>query len=74
MGFLKKRCAPVALVEPDDRLALQTHVGRRVAATPILTLDDHFETSEQDADHAILIKRLDIRSVPPWTVKPVVSS
>ena len=32
-GFLKKRPAPVTLVEPPDRLALTTHVGRRVAAT-----------------------------------------
>jgi nicotinamidase-related amidase len=39
-GFLKKRSAPVALVEPPDRLALQTHVGRRVAATGLLTSHD----------------------------------
>jgi hypothetical protein len=39
-GFLKKRSAPVALVEPSDRLALQTHVGRRVAATGVLTSHD----------------------------------
>jgi len=39
-GFLKKRAAPVALVEPPDRLALQTHVGRRVAATGLLTSHD----------------------------------
>jgi hypothetical protein len=36
-GFLKKRSAPVALVEPSDRLALQSHVGRRVAATGLLS-------------------------------------
>ena len=39
-GFLKRRPAPVALVEPPDRLALQTHVGRRVAATGMLTSHD----------------------------------
>jgi hypothetical protein len=39
-GFLKKGSAPVALVEPPDRLALQTHVGRRVAATGLLTSHD----------------------------------
>jgi hypothetical protein len=39
-GFLKKRAAPVALVEPPDRLALQTHVGHRVAATGLLTSHD----------------------------------
>jgi hypothetical protein len=39
-GFLKKRPAPVALVEPPDRLALQTQVGRRVAATGLLTSRD----------------------------------
>jgi hypothetical protein len=39
-GFLKKRSAPVALVEPADRLALQPHVGRRVAATGMLTSHD----------------------------------
>jgi hypothetical protein len=39
-GFLKKRPAPVALVEPRGRLALQTHVGRRVAATGLLTSHD----------------------------------
>jgi hypothetical protein len=39
-GFLTKRSAPVALVEPPDRLALQTHVGRRVAATGLLTSHD----------------------------------
>jgi hypothetical protein len=40
MGFLKKRSAPVALVEAPDRLALQMHVGRRVAATGLLTSHD----------------------------------
>jgi hypothetical protein len=39
-GFLKKRSAPVALVEPSDQLALQAHVGRRVAATGLLTSHD----------------------------------
>jgi hypothetical protein len=39
-GFLKKRSAPVALVEPADRLALRAHVGRRVAATGLLTSHD----------------------------------
>lgn len=39
-GFLKKRSASVTLVEPPDRLALQTHVGRRVAATGLLTSHD----------------------------------
>jgi hypothetical protein len=39
-GFLKKRSAPVALIEPPDRLALQTHVGRRVAATGLLSSHD----------------------------------
>jgi hypothetical protein len=39
-GFLKKRSTPVALVEPPDRRALQTHVGRRVAATGLLTSHD----------------------------------
>jgi len=32
-GFLKKRPAPVTLVEPPDRLTLTSNVGRRVAAT-----------------------------------------
>ena len=36
-GFLKKRSAAVALVEPPDRLALKTHIGKRVAATGLLT-------------------------------------
>lgn len=36
-GFLKKRAAPVALVEPPDGLALQAHIGQRVAATGLLT-------------------------------------
>jgi hypothetical protein len=39
-GFLKKRSTPIALVESPDRLALQTHVGRRVAATGLLTSHD----------------------------------
>lgn len=39
-GFLKKRSAPVALVEPPDRLALQTNVGRRVMATGLLISHD----------------------------------
>jgi hypothetical protein len=39
-GFLKKGSAPVALVEPPDRLALQTRVGQRVAATGLLTSHD----------------------------------
>jgi hypothetical protein len=39
-GFLKKRSTAVALVEPPDQLALQTHVGRRVAATGLLTSHD----------------------------------
>lgn len=39
-GFLRKRSAPVALVDVPDRLALQTHVGRRVAATGLLTSRD----------------------------------
>jgi hypothetical protein len=36
-GFLKKRSAAVALVEPLDRLALKTNIGKRVAATGLLT-------------------------------------
>jgi hypothetical protein len=32
-GFLKKRTAPVTLVEPHDRQTLTSNVGRRVAAT-----------------------------------------
>lgn len=39
-GFLKKRPAAVAIVEPADSLALQTHVGRRVTATGLLTSND----------------------------------
>ena len=39
-GFLKRRPAPVALVEPPDRLALRQYVGRRVAATGQLTNRD----------------------------------
>jgi hypothetical protein len=40
MGFLKKRSAPVALVQPSELLALHTHVGQRVAATGLLTSHD----------------------------------
>jgi hypothetical protein len=40
MGFLKKRSAPVALVQPPELLALHTHVGQRVAATGLLTSHD----------------------------------
>jgi len=36
-GFLKKRSAPVALVEPPDPQALHQQVGKRVAATGLLT-------------------------------------
>ena len=36
-GFLRKRSAAVALVEPSDRLALKTNIGKRVAATGLLT-------------------------------------
>jgi hypothetical protein len=36
-GFLKKRTAPVALVDAPDRLSLKTNVGKRVAATGVLT-------------------------------------
>lgn len=36
-GFLKKRPAPVILIEPPDPKALTTNVGRRVAATGQLT-------------------------------------
>jgi hypothetical protein len=39
-GFLKKRSAAVALVEPPTRLALDTHVGRRVTATGLLSGHD----------------------------------
>lgn len=39
-GFLKKRPAPVMLVEPPDRQALTTNVGRRVAATGQLASRD----------------------------------
>jgi hypothetical protein len=35
-GFLKKRAAPVQLVEFSDRLALRKYVGRRVVATGLL--------------------------------------
>ncbi len=36
-GFLKKRSAPVVLVEPPDPQGLQMQVGKRVAATGLLT-------------------------------------
>jgi hypothetical protein len=36
-GFLKKKSAPVALVEPADPQALHQQVGKRVAATGLLT-------------------------------------
>jgi hypothetical protein len=36
-GFLKKRSAPVSLVEPPDPQALHQQVGKRVAATGLLT-------------------------------------
>jgi hypothetical protein len=36
-AFLKKRTAPVALVEPPDQHPLQMEVGKRVAATGLLT-------------------------------------
>jgi len=36
-GFLRKRSAAVALVEAPDRLALKTSIGKRVAATGLLT-------------------------------------
>ena len=39
-GFLRKRSAPVALIEPANRQALQTQVGRRVAATGLLSNHD----------------------------------
>jgi hypothetical protein len=39
-GFLKKRSTPIALVDAPDRIALQTHVGRRVSATGLLTSHD----------------------------------
>jgi hypothetical protein len=39
-GFLRKRSAPVALIEPSDRMALQKNVGRRVAATGTLISHD----------------------------------
>lgn len=39
-GFLKKRPATVALLEPPARLALETHVGRRVTATGLLAGHD----------------------------------
>ena len=39
-GFLTKKSAAVALVEPPIRLALQTHVGRRVTAIGLLSGHD----------------------------------
>jgi hypothetical protein len=36
-AFLKKRSAPVNLVEPPDTVALQRQVGKRIAATGVLT-------------------------------------
>jgi hypothetical protein len=36
-GFLRKRSAPVALVEAADRQALHAQVGKRIAATGLLT-------------------------------------
>jgi hypothetical protein len=36
-GFLRKRTAPVALVGSSDPLALKKSVGKRVAATGVLT-------------------------------------
>jgi hypothetical protein len=36
-GFLKKRSASVVLIEPPDPQALQMQVGKRVAATGLLT-------------------------------------
>ena len=36
-GFLKKRSAPVALLEPPDPQALHQQVGKRIAATGLLT-------------------------------------
>ena len=36
-GFLKKKSSPVAIVEPSDPQALHQQVGKRVAATGLLT-------------------------------------
>ena len=36
-GFLKKKSAPVAIVDPSDPQALHEQVGKRVAATGLLT-------------------------------------
>jgi hypothetical protein len=36
-GFLKKRTAPVALIDAPDPLALKNSVGKRVTATGVLT-------------------------------------
>ncbi|HET6958966.1 MAG TPA: hypothetical protein VFI56_20365 [Vicinamibacterales bacterium] len=39
-GFLKRRAAPVSLIEPSDRTTLRKAVGRRVAATGTLNSHD----------------------------------
>ena len=39
-GFLKKRSDAVGLLEPPSRLALETHVGRRVTATGLMSGHD----------------------------------
>jgi len=44
-GFLKKRSAAVALVAPPDPQALRKQVGKRVAATGVLTSRDLKVTS-----------------------------
>jgi hypothetical protein len=36
-GFMKKRSSPVLLVEPPDSQALRAEVGKRVAATGLLS-------------------------------------
>jgi len=36
-GFLRKRTAPVPLIDASDPLALKNSVGKRVAATGVLT-------------------------------------
>lgn len=36
-GFLRKRMAPVALIDAPDPLALKNSIGKRVAATGVLT-------------------------------------
>jgi hypothetical protein len=48
-GFLKKRAAPVQLVEFSDRLTLRKFVGRRVAATGLLTSRELHVRSFQSA-------------------------